>query len=83
MGTPPMFKVIIFMLLLTLAGCSSDEELAERSCSRFTNANANQICQANELARIRAEWDTVGASMVSRPVQTSCTNIGGRDRDVQ
>lgn len=67
----------IAILVLALSGCSSDEELAARSCSRFTNADANQICQARELSRIQGEWDAVGASMLNRPVQTSCMNIGG------
>ena len=67
----------MILAMLALAGCSSDEEIAERRCSRFTDDAANQQCQVNELARLNAEYEMVGAAMVSRPVRTSCTTIGG------
>ncbi len=69
--------IVFAMLALAAAGCSSDEEIAARSCSRFTDDAANQQCQVNELARLNAEYEMIGAAMLSHPVRTSCTTIGG------
>jgi hypothetical protein len=80
-SNPPMLKAALFVLAVMLGGCTTDEEDAARVCGGITNSDIRDICVANYLsyaqARTNAEWDMIGASMLNRPVQTSCMNIGG------
>ena len=76
-----MLKILIFVM--TLAGCSTttDAQDAAAACGGIANSNIRDNCVANYLAnaqaRTNAQWDMIGASMLNRPVQTSCMNIGG------
>jgi hypothetical protein len=76
-----MWKAVF--LVLALAGCTvpTDAEDAAAACSGIVNPNIRDECMARYVSNVQAErnaeWDMVGASMLNRPVQTSCTNIGG------
>lgn len=62
-------------LALALAGCTTDEEDAAAACGD------NDRCQTNYLARAHAREDAEEAAvlgaMLTRPVHTTCMNIGG------
>jgi hypothetical protein len=76
-----MLKVVF--LALALAGCTvtTDEQDAAAACGVIVNPNIRDTCMANyvsnEQAGRNAQWNMIGASMLNRPVQTSCMNIGG------
>jgi hypothetical protein len=79
-----MLKAVF--LVLALAGCDSeatrsDEQNAAAACGGIVNSDIRDTCMANYVnnaqARRNAEDDMIAASMLHRPAQTSCMNIGG------
>ncbi len=76
-----MLKVLL--LALALAGCTvtTDQQDAAAACGGIVNPDIRDTCVAdyvnNAQAGRNAQWNMIGASMLNRPVQTSCTNIGG------
>ena len=71
------------LLVLVLAGCggTTDAQDAIAACSGIGNSHMRDVCMVNYVNNAQVgrngEWDTIGASMLNRPVQTSCMNIGG------
>jgi hypothetical protein len=76
-----MLKTVF--LVLVLAGCTvtTDEQDAAAACGGIVNPNIRDTCMANYVSNAQAgrnaQLNMIGASMINRPVQTSCMNIGG------
>lgn len=78
------FLLPLALTATLLAGCgpvTTDAEDAAAACAGIRNPNIRDTCIANYVNNAQigrnAEWDAVGASMLSRPAQTTCMNIGG------